>query len=141
MADIKLLYRDDTTGALKVGMARPPEYVEGIDLLVQNVALLFLNNGGRSIFNPGRIGGLRDFIGYNFDPDDPSELFADIQLMTSRIEQTIKQEQVLANRLPAEKLLSLQLVDIQPNEDQLSIEIIVAVVNEEQQVAQAVVGT
>lgn len=141
MPDIKVLYRDDATGALSVGMARPPESISGIDLLVQNVTLLFLNNGGRSIFQPGRVGGLRDLIGINVDPDDPSELFADIQLMASRIEQTIKQEQTQANRPASERLQSLQLVDIVPSDDNTSVEIIVAVVNEEQQVAQAVVAT
>lgn len=141
MPDIKVLIQDDVTGEVSFGMSRPPKSVSGIDLLVQIVALQFLNNGGRSIFNPGRIGGLREFIGRNYDPDDPSELFADIQLMTSRIEQGIKEEQVLANRGPSERLQSLRLIDIVPDETQLEIKIVVAVVNEEQQIAQAVVTT
>lgn len=139
MPDIKILNRDENTGKLTVGMSRPPETVSGIDLLVQNVALLFLNNGGRSIFRPGRIGGLREFIGYNYDLEDPAELLADLRLMTSRIEQTIKEEQVATARPPSERLLSLQLIDIIPDEDQFAVEMLIAVVNEEQQISQAVV--
>jgi hypothetical protein len=141
MPDIRMLVRDPNTGRLRLGMTRPPQKVEGIDFLVQLVALAFLNNGGRSIFQPGRVGGLRQFIGLNFDPNDPSELFADIRLITSQIEQTIKEEQVLTGRPPSERLFMLQLIDIVPDEEQPEIEIVVAVVNEEHDQAQAVVGT
>ena len=139
MADLKLLIVDENTGRLRPGIPRPPETVEGIDLLVQNVALLYLNNCGSSIFNPGRSGGLRSYIGQNFDPDDPSELFADLRLMTSRIEQTIKEEQVKVSRPPSERLQSLDLLDIVPDDEQPEIELIVVVVNEEQQQQQAIV--
>ena len=138
MPDLKILKRDDVTGRLSVGLSTPPESVEGIDLLVQIVALLFLTNGGRSITTPGRTGGLRSFIGLNFEPDDPSELFTDIKLMTTQVEQTIKSEQVRTARPPSERLQALQLVDIVPDDEQPEFEIIVAVVNEEQQQAQAV---
>jgi hypothetical protein len=141
MADMKVLTRDPSTGVLTLGVPTPPEYIEGIDLLVQIVALLYLNNGGRSIANPGRAGGLREFIGINYDPDDPQEVFADIQLMTSRIEQMIKEEQVYTSRPPSERLQRLQLIDIIPNEEQREIDIRVAVVNEEQSVSELVVTT
>lgn len=141
MADLKILTRDPATGRLRPGLPSPPESIDGIDLLVQNVALLFLNNGGRSIVFPDRVGGLREFIGSSFDPEDVSEIFADVRLMTSHVEQRIKEEQVSTSRPPSEKLLMLQLIDIIPDADQPEIEIIVAVVNEEQQTAQAVVVT
>jgi hypothetical protein len=140
MPDIKALIADPNTGRLRVGIPRPPEMVEGIDLLVQIVVLLYLNNGGRSIFSPGRAGGLRDYIGINIDPDDPSELFADLRLMTSRIEQLIKEEQVKTSRPPSERLLSLSVIDIIPDDEQLEIELQVQVINEEQDIAQAVVA-
>jgi len=140
MADLKILVSDPATGRLTPGMARPPQYVSGIDLLVQNVAMLYLTNGGRSIVFPDRAGGLRDYIGMSFDIDDPSELFADIRLMTSQIEQQIKEEQVSTARPPSERLAALQVVDIVPDDEQPEINVIVAVVNEEQQTAQAVVS-
>lgn len=140
MPDLKLLISDPATGRLTPGMPRPPQYVEGIDLLVQNVALLFMNNGGRSIVFPDRAGGLRNYIGVNFDIDDPSELFADLRLMTSQVEQQIKEEQVSTSRSPSERLSALHLIDIVPDDEQPEVNIIVAVVNEEQQTAQAVVS-
>jgi len=139
MPDLKVLITDPNTGRLRVGIPRPPQQVEGIDLLVQIVVLLYLNNGGRSIFAPGRAGGLRDYIGLNHDPDDPSELFADLRLMTSRIEQIIKEEQARTTRPPSERLQSLFVLDIIPDDTQPEIEIQVQVVNEEQTTAQAVV--
>jgi hypothetical protein len=140
MPDLKI-FTTNAYGALVPGIPRPPETVEGIDLLVQIVALLYLNNGGRSIFKPGRAGGLRDYIGLAIDPEDPSELFADLRLMTSRIEQIIKEEQVQTRRPPSERLLSLQLIDIAPGDDDRpdSVELIVAVINEEHSQEQAVV--
>lgn len=140
MADIQVL-KKNSRGALVPGLTRPPRYIEGIDLLVQNVALLYLNNGGRSIFQPGRAGGLRGLIGSNYDPDDPSELFADLRLMTSQIEKIIKEEQVALRRPPSERLDELQLIDISTGADETEVEVVVMVINEERQTAQAVVVT
>jgi len=139
MPDLKILTRDKITGRLVPGVSRPPQSISGIDLLVQVVALLFLSNGGRSIFEPGRAGGLRNFIGQNFDPEDPSELFADLRLMTTRVEQQIKEEQEGTHRGPSERLLSLRLLDIIPDPNLPEIEIVVQVINEERQTQQAVV--
>jgi hypothetical protein len=142
MSDLKVFTVDPSTGAMRLGVPKPAQTISGIDLLVQIVALAFLNNGGRSISNPGRAGGLRAYIGsYNIDPDDPSELFTDIQLMTSRVDEMIKLEQVNTSRPPSERLRSLQLADIVPNEEDLSVEVVVRVVNEEGAVANAVVVT
>lgn len=141
MPDIKVLVRDPTTGRLSIGLSRPPTLASGIDLLVQIVALLFLNNGGRSIVTPGRAGGLRSLLGSNINPDDPAELFADVRLIVSRVEQLIKEEQVRTRRPPSERLANLQLIDIVPDPDNPEFEIVVMVVNEEQQQSQAVVVT
>jgi hypothetical protein len=139
MPELKVFNRDPLTGRLTPGIPRPPQTVSGIDLLVQIVALLFLNNGNRSIFSPGRAGGLRTFIGMNYDPEDPSELFADLRLMTGQVEQIIKQEQEDTDRPPSERLLSLQLLDIVPDESKSEIEVIVQVMNEEQSTSRATV--
>ena len=139
MANLKLLVRDPATGRLKLGMPRPPEFVQGIELLVQLVAILFLTNGGRSITNPGWAGGMRALLGTNYDISDPSELMADIKLIVSRVEELIKQDQVRTRRPPSEMLQALQLIDLVPDPVNPEIEVIVAVVNQEQQQAQAVV--
>ena len=141
MANLKVLFRDPATGRLRLGLPKPSQKVSGIDSLVQNVALLFMTNGGRSIASPGRAGGLRDFLGTSVDFEDPSELFADVRLMVIQVERQIKEEQVKTRRPPSELLLALYLVDIVPDSDQPEIDIIVSVVNQEQQQAQAVVVT
>lgn len=134
-----MLITNPSTGRMTVGMSRPPETVSGIELLVQTVVLFYLNNGGRSIFSPGRAGGLREYIGLNYDHEDPSEIFADMRLITSRIEEMIKEEQVKTDRPPSERLITLRVIDIIPDETQLEIELQVQVINEEQQTAQAMV--
>lgn len=139
MADLKILTEDPATGRLRLGVPRPPQTVEGIDLLVQIVVVLLLNNGGRSIFAPDRGGGLRLLIGSNYDPTDPSELFADLRLMVSQVEERIKAEQLITRRPPSERLLSLSLIDIVAGDDQLEVEVVLQVINEEQQTQQAVV--
>jgi hypothetical protein len=139
--DLKILIQDPITGALRLGAPKPPVQIDGIDLLVQIVALLFLTNGGRSIVVPGRSGGMRNLIGSNINPDDPSELFADVQMIVSMVEQTIKEEQQQTSRPPSELLQNLNLVDIVPDESSTELRVIIAVVNQEQQQAQAVVVT
>lgn len=141
MANLKVLSRDAATGRLRLALARPPEYVAGIDLLVQDVATLMLNSGGRSIAGPGRVGGLRTLIGTGYNPDDPSELFADVRLVVGQVEQILKEEQVRSRRPPSERLHALRLIDIAPHATDPEFEIILQVVNEEQQQAQAVVVT
>ena len=139
MPNLNILSVDAGTGLLKLGLATPSDEIEGIELLVQIVTILYLTDGGRSITFPDRVGGLRQFLGNNVNPDDPSELMADIRMMTTQIEQQIKQEQTSTGRPPSERLQALQLIDIIPNEADASIEIIVSVMNEEQQTEQAVV--
>lgn len=139
MPNLKILSIDPSTGLLKIGLAAPSDEVEGIGLLVQIVTVLYLTNGGRSITFPDRVGGLRQFLGNNVNPEDPRELMADIRIMTTQIEQQIKQEQTSTRRGPSERLQALQFIDIVPNEADASIDIIVAVMNEEQQTDQAVV--
>lgn len=137
-ADLKVL-KLQPDGSLVLGISRPPEYVEGIDKLVQIVTLVLLTNPGRSIFTPGKGGGIRTLIGSNIDPEEPEELFADIRLMIDRTRSYILQTQVNTKRPPSERLRDLQLVDIVLNDDSDQVEIILGVINEEQDVAQAVV--
>lgn len=137
--DLKVLIQDPTTGALTLGVPRPPEYVSGIDKLVQIVVLELLNNGGRSIFRPGAGGGIRALLGTNVDYDDVSELFSDVQLTLSRVEDSIKQAQTSTSRPPSERLSQLQIVDIVPDESNLAVEVYLGVVNEQDELADAVV--
>lgn len=138
--DLKVLMADPTTGALRLGVCRPPEFVSGIDKLVQIVALALLNMGGRSIFGTSPTGGLRALMGANVDYDDPSELFGDVRITVSSIEQSIKRAQVTTTRPPAERLARLQLVDIVADEADLGVRVLLGVVNEEESQGQALVA-
>lgn len=136
---LKMLTTDPLTGALRIGIPRPPQTVEGINALMQIVALTMLNNGGRAITRPGWAGGLRKLIGANLDGDDMSEVFADLRIMISTIEQLIKEDQVNTNRPPSERLQSLQLIDVTPDDSDLAVLATVAVINEEHQQSRAIV--
>ena len=118
-------------------MPRPPEFVSGIDKLVQIVALELLNSGGRSIFRPGAGGGLRVLLGTNVDYEDPTELFADVRLTISQVEQNIKTAQVTTLRPPSERLAALQIVDLVPDLQDLTVTVLLGVVSEDQQLGQA----
>lgn len=137
MSDLKIL-AVTVDGKLSLALARPTTKISGIDKLVQIVTLCFLNRGKRSIFNPGRTGGLRELLGSNINPDDPQELFADIRLTVNQVERFIKESQTSTQRRPSERLRQLQLVDIVPTDLQ-EIQLYVAVVNEENQYTRAVV--
>ncbi|KKN04625.1 hypothetical protein LCGC14_1095510 [marine sediment metagenome] len=137
-ADVKVLKRT-ADGALSLGLDRPPVKIEGIDKLVQIVALTFLTNPGRSIFSPGKGGGIRSLIGSNIDPEEPEELFADVRLMIDRVRDYIVQTQVNTTRPPSERLKELQLVDIVLNDNSDQVEILIAVINDENDVGQALV--
>lgn len=137
MSDLKIL-AVSVDGKLSLALARPTEKIADIDKLVQIVTLCFLNRGKRSIFNPGRTGGLRELLGSNVNPDDPQELFADIRLTVNQVERFIKESQAMTTRRPSERLRSLQLVDIVGTTDD-EIKLYVAVVNEENKFTRAVV--
>ena len=137
MSDLKIL-AISVDGKLSLALARPTQKVSGIDKLVQIVTLCFLNRGKRSIFNPGRTGGLRQLLGTNVDPDDPQELMADVRLTVNQVERFIKEDQTRTTRVPSERLRQLQLVDILATDAQ-EIQLFVAVVNEENHYTRAVV--
>lgn len=137
MSDLKIL-AISADGKLSLALARPTQKVSGIDKLVQIVTLCFLNRGKRSIFNPGRTGGLRQLLGSNVDPDDPQELMADVRLTVNQVERFIKEDQTRTTRVPSERLRQLQLVDILATDAQ-EIQLFVAVINEENHYTRAVV--
>ena len=137
-ADLKMLTRT-ADGTLVLGLARPPQFVDGIDKLVQIVTLVLLTNPGRSIISPGKGGGIRSLLGSNIDPDEPEELFADIRLMVERTRTYILQTQANTSRPPSERLRDLSLIDIVLNDDSDQVEVLLGVINEDQDVGQALV--
>ena len=133
MSDLRIISRDPVTGVVSLGLPDPPEFISGIDKLVQTVSLTLLNNGRRSIFSAGRTGGIRQLLGNNFDEEDPSEIFADIRLSVSQTEDIILKEQGQTSRPPSEMLQTLQLIDVFMDDETREVNVIIGVVNEEQQ--------
>ena len=111
-ADLKIISADET-GVIRVGLQRPAVKIQGIEKLVQIVALELLRNGGRNIADPTAGTGLRGRIGTNIE--DEAEFFADIRLMVSNGETNIKERQIGTTRGPDERLAQLALIDIVPN--------------------------
>lgn len=138
MPDIKVVTRNEITGVLEIGISRPPQYISGIDLLVQIVVLELLHSPGRSIIDPESGGNLRSLIGSNFD--DEGEIYADVKMMINTVEKNIRAAQESTNRPSNEKLAKLVLMDIVPDEEQALLEIMLRVVSMDQQTSDAIVG-
>lgn len=140
MADIKIVHKDPNTGVLTIGIPRPPQFVSGIDLLVQIVTIELLTSPGRDIIDPDAGGNLRSLIGSNMAFDDEAEIFAEMRVMVSAAEENIKRKQRNSNRPASEQLGQLQLIDIVPDEENLQLEVILRVVSLDQQDTSAIVG-
>lgn len=140
MSDVKIVSKDPETGVLSIGISRPPQFVSGIDLLVQVVAIELLHSPGRDIIDPDTGANLRSLIGSSVAFDDESEIFAEIRLMVKAAEDNIKKTQASSNRPSNEQLGRLELMDIVPDEESLQLEIIIRVTSLDQQSTSAVVG-
>jgi phage baseplate assembly protein W len=140
VSDVKMVQRDPNTGVLTIGISRPPEFVSGIDKLVQIVVLELLASPGRDINDPNAGSNLRSLIGANVAFDDEAEVYAEIKLMIKTAETNIKERQENTSRPSNEKLSKLDLLDIVPDEENSQLEIILRVVSLDQQDTQAIVG-
>ena len=140
MADIKLVHRDKNTGVLTIGVTRPPEFISGIDLLVQVVVIELLHSPGRDIIEPQTGANLRSLIGANVAYDDESEIFAEIKLMVQAAESNIRTSQASSGRPANEQLAALDLLDVVPDEENLQLEVIIRVTSLDQQSTDAIVG-
>lgn len=140
MADVRVVSQNRVTGVYSFGMSRPPQFVEGIDLLAQIIVIELMTTPGRNIVDPSAGGNLQSLIGSNVDFDEEAEIFTEIQMMVRAAEENIKDRQANSNRPANEKLGSLQLLDVVPDEDQAQLEIIIKIVSLDQQETEAIVG-
>lgn len=140
MADVQVVKQDPITGVYSFGMSRPPKFVEGVSKLVQIVVIELMTTPGRNVLDPSAGGNLQSLIGSNVTFDDEAEIFTEIQMMIRTAESNIKERQVNSNRPSNERLSALYLLDVVPDEENASLEIIVKIVSEDQQDAEAIVG-
>lgn len=140
MPDVRIVTRDSTTGVLSIGIPRPPQYIKGIELLVQIVTIELLSSPGRDINNPTYGGNLRSLIGSSIGYDDEAEIYAEIKMMVQTAEKNIRQMQQATSRSSNEKLSRLDLIDVVPDEENLQLEIIIRIISMDQQETEAIVG-
>lgn len=89
-----------------------PKKVKGISKLIQIVVFSLLNIPGRDVLDPDKGGGLPSLVGSNIDPNDSTELFAEVVQRIKKSETEIISDQVGVDDPVEEKLSELQIVDL-----------------------------
>lgn len=126
--DLKVISAD-ANGVVSFKLASPQQKVEGIDLLVQNVALELMRNPGRNINDPTDGAGFRQTIGQNITTSD-QEFFADMQMRCTQAAANLIARQQNTVRPPDARLASLRLLDIVSNEQASQLSIVLEVISE-----------
>jgi hypothetical protein len=108
--DIQVIDIDPETR--KVFFVLKPKKLIGIYKLIQIVILSLMNVSGRDVLDPPKGGGLPALVGSNIDPEDSTEIYADIAQRIRKTENEIISDQVGIGDPPSEKLAELQIVDI-----------------------------
>lgn len=119
----------DANGIVSFGLAVPQQKVQGIDLLVQLVALELMRNPGRNVNDPTDGAGFRQTIGQNITTND-QEFFADMQMRCTQAAANIITRQQNTVRPPDARLASLRLLDIVSNEQDSQLSIVLEIISE-----------
>ena len=129
LADISVLQIDPKTGVISLGLGRGTKSVSGITLLAQIVALEFLKNPGRDVFDPESGSGLRSAIGqYNLSNADEIRILV-IQKARA-VEKSVMASQAAGIGAPSENLKKLDIIDVAVDEINAKVLIRVQVTNE-----------
>ena len=113
--------------------------VTGISKLVQIVVLSLLSVEGKDALDPGKGGGLPSLISSNIDPNDSTEIFAEIARRVRKTEQEILEDQLGSADTADEKLREIQIVGVEKGASDDVIFVRLRVINERGQVFDAVV--
>lgn len=127
--DIQVIDVDPVTK--KVFFKLYPKKVTGIYKLIQIVVLSLMNVPGRDILDPEKGGGLPSLVGSNIDPNDSTEIYADIAQRVAKTESEIITDQIGLDDPPAEKLKELRLVDIRQGQNVDEILLRLRIINQE----------
>jgi hypothetical protein len=129
--DLKIL-RLKADGTIYFDISDTPSYVSGIDLLVQMVAIAYLENPGQDISNPTEGSGVRTLIG-QFDMVNQKDLKVEFLTRTTKIEREIIQRQTNLDIRPDEKLKKLNILSLNINSDTSELIAEVAIENQADQ--------
>jgi phage baseplate assembly protein W len=90
-----------------------PEFISGIELLLQNVIINLFTTQGSNRFNNNLGGGIYDIIGKGYTVGQEDSVKAEFALAFSTVEAQIKSEQEGMNLLPEEKLENIDLLSLE----------------------------
>jgi phage baseplate assembly protein W len=128
--DIQVIDVDQTTR--RVSFVLKPKKVTGISKLIQIVVLSLMNVPGRDVLDPDKGGGLPSLVGANIDPNDSTEIYAEIAQKIRKSETEIISDQVGIGDPPSEKLAELQILDIRRSDVNIDeIFVRIRVINQE----------
>jgi len=114
MAEIQITKIDPATRLVTVELPNTPKRLTGIDALIQIVALAYLRNPGRDVFDPDEGSGLRGAIGqFNLSDSGAEEEFRTLVIQrTDKIQDEILSNQGTDISDPTEQLKKLEIVDL-----------------------------
>jgi len=135
--EIQLIDIDPNTRRVRLRLQ--PKILTGVLKLTQIVLLSLLNIPGRDILDPEDGGGLPELVGFNFDPDDITEVRGEIVRRIRKTEAEVLAKQVGLTIPPEERLREVQIRSITPGEAIDEVLVRVRVVNELGQQLDAVV--
>lgn len=127
-ADIQLIDVDTETRLVRFVLK--PKKLTGISKLIQIVVLSLLNVPGRDVLDPDKGGGLPSLVGNNIDPNDATEIFAEVVQRVKKSQAEIIAAQVGLDEEPEEKLQELQIVEIKQGANIDEIFVRIRVINE-----------
>lgn len=121
MTDIQLIDVDPITR--RIVFVLKAKTLSGISKLVQIVVISLLTSPGKDVLDPERGGGILDLLGSNIDPNDSTELFAEVVQKIKKTEKEVIQSQIGLNDPSDERLREVQIVDLSKgaNADELFI--------------------
>lgn len=109
--DIKVLNVDEDTGLITFKIQA--KKVSGLDKLVQVVVLALLNSPGRDVLDPDRGSGIPTLVGSNIDPNDSTEIFAEVAQRVMRTQAEIIDSQIGLDESDEEQLREIKIINIE----------------------------
>ena len=124
--DIQLITADPVTGVITWGIQA--KKLTGIAKLVQIVVISLMNVPGQAVLDPSWGVGLPSLLESNINPNDSTDVFAEVARLVTKTQTEVIANQVGVNDPPEELLTSLQIVGIvngaSPDEVLIKIRII-----------------
>lgn len=126
--DISLIYINPDTNVVSLKLSN--KIVTGISKLIQIVILSLLNTPGQDILDPDMGGGLPDMLGMNIDPNDYSEVLAELTRRIKKTEKEVLYNQIGSTSDSSEKLREVSIISVGPGASAGEIYAKIRIINE-----------